>query len=77
MTGTHYNAAGAALANGGQANFYINCNFSLRTSTGILIVYEIGFPGRREVRSDLLPDLLYLYRNVKAHTSFVKIFCCS
>jgi hypothetical protein len=57
---------------GGQANFYINCNFSLRTSTGILIVYEIGFPGRREVRSDLLPDLSYLYRNVKSQTSFVK-----
>ena len=47
---------------GGQANFCINCNFSLPRSTGVLIVYEIGFPGRREVRSDLLPGLsLTLY----------------
>jgi hypothetical protein len=50
MTGTHYNAAGSSARQmGGQANFYINCNFSLRTSTGILIANEIGFPGRREV----------------------------
>jgi len=57
---------------GGQANFYINCNFSLRTSTGISIVYEIGFQGRREVRSDLPPDLSYLYRNVKRTKFFRK-----
>jgi len=41
MTGTHYNAAGGQRSPmGGQANFYISRNFSLRTSTGILTVYE-------------------------------------
>ena len=38
-TGTHYDAAGGRRSPmGGQANFYINCDFSRRTMTGILIV---------------------------------------